>query len=332
MPAPVGEVYGVKSQIGRESTANTIVPATRVMYFQDPVLQDAGENMFHDFATGDRQQTLATSSVPKVIGGRLALPVSADELLEVLNISVNGAATISTPAGGTLTRDHTFIPGVPATASLEVDDGARAWVGSGIRGNSLRIAGNVKEGNLCTVDLFGQDLVAQALTGALTGRVPTFYNGRETKVYIGAFGADPTTFSAVPGLLINWDMNFTFNLGRKYTANNTDVASAIPLGVVGAEATFTFEAFNAQALTQYTAHRAGTKIFIRLEFGNNDIIEGALRRTLWVDLPGAWVSKDLGGVDEGTRTYEFRYRYIKDNTQGYGYRFVARCSRTAAFA
>lgn len=332
MPGVIGEVWGAKSQIGREVTPGVIVPATRWMYFQQPVLQDQGENSFFDFATGTREQVLATSPVPRVIGGRVAMPVAADEMLELLNMAINGAPTISTPGGGTLTRDHTFVPGIPASASLEVDDGANPWVGSGVRVNSLRIAGNVREGNLVTADLFAQDLTPQALTGALAGRVPGFFNGRETRIYLGAFGADPaTTFVNQPGLLVNWDINFTFGLGRKYLADNTLAAYGITLGVVGAEATFTFEAFNPLTLTQYAAHSAGTKLGVRLEFGNNDIIEGALKRTLWVDLPGAWATKDLGGTDEGTRTYEFRMNYVRDNTMAYAYRVIARTSRTAAF-
>jgi hypothetical protein len=332
MPGPNGEVYAVKSQIGKEVTAGTSVAATRIMYFQEPVLQDESETMFHDFPTGTRDQTLEATSGVKVISGRVVQPVSADENLELLNIGLNGTPTITTPGGGTNTRDHTFIPGIPASATLELDDGAREWEGAGIRATSLRFAGNVREGNTLTAELFGMDLTAAALTGALTGRQPTFYNGRETKLYIGAFGADPTGFAAVPGFLINWDVSFNMNLGRKYTANNTDVASAIPLGVVGAEATFTFEAINAQALTQFTNHRNATKLAIRLEFGNNATIETTLKRTLWLDLPGAWRSKDLGGTDETTRTYEFRWQYVRDATMGYPFRVVARCSRTAAFA
>lgn len=331
MPAPVGEVWGVRAQIGRETTPGLVVPATRVLYLQEPVLQDVGENMFHDFATGRRDQTLEVTPTPKVVEGRVAAPVSSDELLELLNISVTGAPVISTPATGTLTRDHTFIPADPASASLELDDGARQWVGAGVRGNSLRIAGNVREDNVATVDLFATDLTAQTLTVGPLGRNPGFFTGQETRIYIGAFGGDPAAFDAVPGLLINWDLNFSFNLGRKYTADNTLAATSIPSGVVGAEATFTFEAINAQTLTEFTNHRNATKLSIRLEFGNNDIIEGALKKTVWVDLPGAWVSKDLGGTDEGTRTYEFRYRYVRDNTQGYPYRIVCRTDRETAF-
>jgi hypothetical protein len=331
MPAPLGEVWGVRTQIGRETTPGTTVPATRAMYFQEPVLQDVGENMFHDFATGTRDQTLEVTPTPKVVEGRVALPVSADELLEVLNISVTGTPAITTPATGVLTRDHTFIPANPASASLELDDGARAWVGSGVRGNTLRIAGNVREDNLCTVDLFATDMTAQALTVGPLGRNPGFFTGQETRVYIGAFGADPTTFLAVPGLLINWDIGFEFNLGRKYTADNTLSATSIPSGVVGAEATFTFEASHAQGLTQFTNHRNATKLAIRLEFGNNQTIEGTLKKTVWIDLPGAWLSKDLGGVDEQTRTYEFRYRYVRDNTMGYPYRIICRTNRATAF-
>lgn len=331
MPGPVGEVWGVKTQIGKEVTPGTPVAATRIMYFRDPVLQDEGENMFHDFATGTREQVLEATATPTVVSGRVEQPVSADENLELLHLAVNGTPVITTPGGGTLSRDWTFTPGTPAAASLEIDDGARPWRGTGIRCNTLRIAGNVREGNTMSADLFGMDMAANALTGALTGRQPTFFTGRETKLYIGAFGADPVGFSAVPGLLINWDVSFAFNLGRKYTADNTLAASSLPVGVIGAEGTFTFEAINAQGLTQFTNHRNATKIAIRLEFGNNATIETTLKKTVWVDLPGTWLSKDLGGVDEQTRTYEFRYRYVRDNTQAYAYRIVCRNNRTTAF-
>jgi hypothetical protein len=331
MPGPVGEVWGVRSQIGRESTPGVLVPATRVAYLEGVVLSDDQENQFHEFPTGTRDNVLEATSGPAEISGSFALPVSADELIEPLIITVNGTPTITTPAGGTNARDWSFVPGVPASASLELDDGARGWVGTGIRGNALRITGNVRERNMANFELFGQSLVAQALTGSLPSRTPPFFSGWETKIYIGAFGADPVGFTAVPGLLINWDINLPFNLGRKYTADNTQNASAITLGTIGSESTFTFEAIHAQALTQFTNHKNATKLSIRLEFGNNVVIEGALRKTVWIDLPGAWATKDLGGVDENTRTYEFTHRYVKDQVQGYGYRIICRNARTTSF-
>lgn len=331
MPGPVGEVWGVRAQIGKEVTPGTPVAATRIMYFREPVLQDEGENMFHDFATGTREQVLEATATPTVVSGRVEQPLSADEALELLHLAVNGTPSILTPAGATNTRDWVFTPGTPAAATLELDDGARAWRGTGVRCNTLRIAGNVREGNTLSSDLFGMDMAANALTGSLTTRQPTFFTGRETKIYIGAFGADPTGFTSTAGLLINWDINFAFNLGRKYTADNTLAASSLPVGVIGAEATFTFEAFNADALTQFTNHRNATKIAVRLEFGNNQTIETTFKKTVWVDLPGAWLSKDLGGTDEQTRTYEFRYRYVRDNTQAYAYRITCRNNRLTAF-
>lgn len=331
MPGPVGEVWGVKTQLGVEITPGTPVAATRVTYFNDPVIQDEGENMFHEFSTGTREQVLEATATPTVVSGHVEQPVSADENLELLHLSVNGTPTVLTPPTATLTRDWVFTPGTPKAATFEIDDGARAWRGTGIRCNTLRIAGNVREGNVMSSDLFGMDMAANALTAALPGRQPGFFTGRETRLYIGAFGADPTTFTAVPGLLINWDVALAFNLGRKYTADNTLAASSLPVGVIGAEATFTFEAINAQGLTQFTNHRNATKIAIRLEFGNNVVIETTFKKTVWVDLPGAWLSKDLGGTDEQTRTYEFRYRYVRDNTMAYAYRVTCRTARTTAF-
>jgi hypothetical protein len=58
---------------------------------------------------------------------------------------------------------------------------------------------------------------------------------------------------------------------------------------------------------------------------------GNQKKIVTVDLPGAWDALDLGGEDEGTRTYEMGLQYVYDTTNAYGLQIRARNERSAAW-
>lgn len=328
-----GELWLSKAQVAIEVTPGTPVAATRVVYLRDPVPTRARDARPYMFATGTRDNVRGFTLGPTQVGGAFTMPMSSSEIIEWLLLGIKGAVTPTTPGGGTTTRLWTFTPsgsGVLGSATLELNDGAQAWQLAGVRANSLTFSGNVDGENSLAVDLFGTAMIANALTGSLADRTPDFFDGWETKVYIDAFGGTPGT-TVKAALLKAWSVQINNNLGRKYLAGDTLAAASIPIGTMDITASFTLEASAAQSVTEFNNWDAATKRLIRLEFGNNLILEGALKSFVTIDLPGAWSAVNLGGTDAGTRMYEFTYQYVYDATNAYGLQIRAQNARSAAW-
>lgn len=327
-----GELFGAYAQVGKETTHGTLVAATRRMYFTDPVPPSPGREVRqHRFSTGTRQAVRATTVGPQNPAFTLEQQLSPSEILELLLCTVKGGVTPTTPGGGVNSRDWTFTPGATLDSqSWEIHDGARGWKLAGVYGNSLKIAGNANGPNTVTAELFGLDLTQAAPTGALAERVPDFFEGWESAIYVDAFGGTPGT-TVKADLLVNWDVTISNNLARKFLANNVNRADALVAGEVGVEAVLTFEAASADALTEYTNAQAATERLVRLEFGNNEVIEAALKKFVRIDIPGAWEFTDLGGSDAGTRVYQATLKALYDATNAFMLQVVARNIRTAAY-
>lgn len=429
-----GELWRQVFQVGKETTPGTGVAATRRMYFSpDSKLSRERAARPHKFATASRDNVRAFTLGPEVVGGTLKMPLSANEIVEFLLMAIAGDVS---PTGAGAAKLWTFTPGTSLNAAtVEWDDGARVWEGRGVHGGKLVIEGNVKEGIMASLDVFGRSLVASSLTGALTERTPDVIEGWETKIYIDAFGGTPGSTN-VPGTLINWSIELDNMLGRKHFADNTLVAGGISIGELGIKVKLTFEASPAAALTEFNNWDVVTERIVRLEFGNNENIAvneiqtltitgtptggdftityagqttaaiafdadaaavqsalealsnigvgdvactggdlpgtavvitfgGALANTdvalmtvddagltggsspeativqtlaggnrkafVTVDLPGAWDAFDLGGEDEGTRTYELSQQYIYDPANAFGLQIRAQNTRSAAW-
>lgn len=269
-----GQLWSGTLQIGKETVAGQASAATRKLYTREPVLTIERDPRVHRFATTTRDNVRAYTNGPVMAGGSLSMPMSADEILEMLAISVQGSVTPTTPSGATDARLFTFKPaGALDSATLEWADGARTWQGAGFRGNSLTITGAANEANDLSVDLFGTNVVAGSLTGALAERVPTFFEGWQTRLYIDAFAGTPGT-TPIPGVLRNWTVTINNNLARVYTADNTLAANRITSGELDMTASFTFDAYQSRSLTEFNFWAAATQRLVRLEFiGPADEIE-----------------------------------------------------------
>lgn len=326
-----GELWTGKLQIGKETVAGTPVAATRILYGRDPQLSRARDPRPYQFSTGTRDNVRGLTLGPAQVGGSLTLPLSSSEIIEWLLLGIKGGVTPTTPAG--TVRLWAFTPsgsGVLDSATVEWHDGARPWQAAGVRVNSLTFSGNVDGENTLAVDLFGMVMVQNALTGSLADRTPDYLEGWETSLYIDNFGATPGT-TVKNGVLKNWNVQISNNLGRKYLAQNSLNASGVPIGVLDITASFTFEAAAAQSLTEFTNWDAATKRLVRLEFGQNEVIETTYKKFVTIDLPGAWTAVGLGGEDAGTRMYEFSYQYVYDPTNAYGLQIRAQNARATAY-
>lgn len=323
-----GELWLQQWEIGKETTAGTPVARTRGMYFDpDSKLSRSHDPRPHKFSTGSRDNTRSFTKGPQMVEGTISMPLSASEIVELLLMSIRGAVTPT----GTTEKIWTFTPGTTLDpVSLGWHDGARPWLASGVVGSKLKISGNVKEATTVSLDVMGLTQTQTALTGGFAARTPDIIEGWETKLFIDNLGGTPGT-TQVTGTLINWDIEIDNGLSRKYFAANSNATSAILLGEIGVTAKLTFEASNAQSLTEFNNWVAGTNRLVRLDFGNNVLITGVHYYQVTVDIPGAWDAVDLGGSDEGTRTYELSLQYVYDTTNSYGLQIRAKNTRSAAY-
>lgn len=332
-----GDLYLGQARIGSETTYATAATPTRRIYWRSGSGVAPGqENPTHDFLTGDRMQTLAATAGVQQPAGPFTLPVGAGEILEFLSIGVNGTPTISTPVGATDARLHVYTPGTPKSGTLQSDDGARPWQMTGVYANTLRFAGSAAQGgeNLLSGDLFGAALTQTALSGTVTSREPQFFSGWETALAIDdPDGTDNygTTAIAAAQSIINYTCEFGQNLGRKYTAANTQAMLRAVLGRLSGTGSLTFEASGAQALTEYNHYKAADLRRVSLKLGDNVEIETGFTHYVQLDLSLVWTSMTLLGEDAGTRTYEANYALVKDSVNSFPYRIQVQTDRTAAF-
>jgi hypothetical protein len=327
-----GELWRPRFQFGEETTAGTRVAATRIMYFSpDSRLTYEQQPRAHKFATASRDNTRAFTIGHSTVGGNLKMPLSASEIIELLLMGIKGNVSPTTP-GGTTPRLWTFTPGTSLDpVTIEWDDGANVWEAGGCFANKLKFTGAANAEAMLDAEIFGLNYASSSLTGSLAEAVPDFIEGWETKLFIDAFGGTPGS-TQVTGFLINWDVEIDNQMNRKYFAANTKDAGAVVIGELVVKAKLTFEASAAQADTEFTNWGAATKRLIRLDFGNNEQIEGAYNKFVTIDIPGAWELFDLGGTDAGTRVYELSLDYVYDPTNAFGLQIRCQNARTTEYA
>jgi len=327
-----GELWRQSWQFGKEVTYGTYVPATRVMYGTEVGLTRARDPRPYAVMTGTRDNVRGFTQGPVQAGGMMNYPVSADEMIELLLIGLKGGVTPTTPAMATNTRLWTFTPGTSLdSASIEWNDGARDWRGSGMHCDQMTIQGAVNQGNTVSCTLFGSDVVLGAGTGALTQRTPTYLDGWQTRFFIDAFAGTPGTTEKT-GTLLNWNISIQNGLARKYTAGNTLAASGITIAPLTITAQLTFEASHATSAAEYANWDATTKRIVSLQFQDEtSFIETTFRRFVQIDLPGNWSTVDLGQTADNTRVYAFAFQYVYDPTNAFGVQVRCQNTRTSAF-
>lgn len=324
-----GELWRQYYQIGKETTAGTTVAATRRMYFNVDNSNLTRERPARPkkFATGTRDNVRAMTLGSVEVSGSIEMPLSASEIIELLLMGIEGGVTPT----GSGPYVWTFTPGTALdAATLEWYDGARGWDAGGMYVNKLTFEGSVEDEAMVKAELFGLNMAIATPTSSLTERVPDFIEGWETKLYIDNFGGTPGT-TAVTGTLINWSVEIDNQLERKYFANNTQTAGALPIGELMVTAKLLFEASPAGTATEYGYWDAVTKRLVRLEFGQNEVISGSDKKYVTIDLPGAWDGVDLGQTDKGTRVYEMSLQYIYDPTNSFGLQIECQNSRSSAY-
>lgn len=326
-----GELWLQQARIGKETTAGTLVNATRKVFVDAPQLTEAREMREKRFLTGTRDNVRDVKKGPSQVSGQVRVPMSADEIIEWLLCSVQGGVTPSTP-GGTLPRLWVFKPSNTLDSlTFEYNDGATAWRGAGVRANQLTIEGDVEGENWLTCELMGLSRTAAALTGSPADRVPDSLEGWQAKIYIDAFGGTPGT-TVQANAMINWRVIINNNMTRKYFADNTRNPNALVNGALDINAEITFEASSAVAASQLTNWDTDVARMVRLEFlGPTNGIETGYNRFVTIDIPGNWNMPDFLGENNGTRVYTFNLQYKYDPTNTWALQVRAQNARATPY-
>lgn len=325
-----GELWRSYFQIGKETTPGTSVAATRRMYFEvdSSNFTREREPRAYRFATSSRDNVRAMTLGPTVVTGKVKMPLSASEVVELLLMGIKGGVE---PTGAGTPKLWTFTPGVTLdAATIEWFDGARGWDVGGCYVDKIKFSGSADGEATVEADIFGLNMAIATPTGSLTERVPDVIEGWETKLYVDAFGGTAGTTQKA-GTLINWEVEIGNGLERKYFAANTLNAGAVVIDQLEINAKLTYEAASSEAATEYGNWDAVTRRLVRLMFGDNEVIADTDTKFVTIDLPGAWSAVNLSGTDKKTRVYELSLQYIYDATNTFGVQIRAQNARSAAY-
>ena len=174
-----GEIWTGEFRAGVETTYGTPATPTRRLYFAaGSGLVPGGTAIRTSVLTGTRAQVVSGRKGVSEPGGAFSFPMDSAEILEPLEIGVNGTPTVTTPVGGTTTRLHVYTaPGTLDSATFQFHDGARPWQAAGVYANTIRVAGNASGENTVSGDLFAAAFTQTALSGTVTARTPNVMLG-----------------------------------------------------------------------------------------------------------------------------------------------------------
>ena len=102
-----GETWQSVFQVGKEVTSGTPVPATRIIYGNGHLTRDRATHLI-EVSTGTRDQQRDAKARAVVAGGQFVQPLSADEIVELLLMSINSATTPTVYTSSTPTTDPTL--------------------------------------------------------------------------------------------------------------------------------------------------------------------------------------------------------------------------------
>lgn len=330
MPA---ERYKTALQVGKETTAGTSVPATRVLYTTDIAFRDETPVTVRRVATGGRDNVRQGVVGSAVVTGSATMELDANEILEIFLLGIKGGITPTTPGGATNARLWTFVPGDLDSATFEWFDGMRGWDAAGVRVNSWTLTGDVMAGTSeVSVEFFAQSLTQATITGSLAQRTPTNIRAWAAQIAIDALGDTPGT-TDFDCAVTNYAVTFNNQLSRVYAANNSRAACAVNPGELDITLELTVRASDAVSLAEFANFVAGTNRLVQLKLGHNRTIDAGVPNYEFVNLtiPSFWTAVDLGADSQGERAYVLTGNYIYDSVLGAGFKAEVQTARTAAY-
>lgn len=270
-------------QVGVESTPGTAVAANKVLPSMSMTItprmrtKDIEAQGFK--APTDVQQLGGYSEIA------LSGPLNYTEIVYILNMLVTGV--ITTPGGGTTSRQHTFSPTVQGTDAFKT-----LTIQEGDSTAATQAAGSFLKDFGFTASDTGVDV-----TGAINGRYPTTVSLTGSPTSVAQLTASPReidiyldpTFGAIGTTKLTDGLNLTYGITDKQTMKfvlNTSFASYSESVEVKPTQTFSFiTEHNAQSRTLWAGISTGNPLqYMRMK-ATGPIIEGAIPYSFRFDIP-----------------------------------------------
>lgn len=288
-------------QIGVETTPGTAVPANKSLPSLNLTLTRALETK--EFrAQGFKPAT--TSQIVKDYGtGTVSGPLNYTEIIYPLNSMVTGV--ITTPGGGTTSRDHTFTPaaiGADAFKTFTIQEGdttAATQMANGIFGE-FGVTTNLSTAEISGT-MFGTSPTTATLTGSPTAITLLPVNVREIDLYMD------TTYAGIGVTKVTDAISATFNITNKYAMRwvlNTTNTSFKDVIETPPTLTFSFATeHNAQSRTLYDSLSTNPVKYMRLK-ATGPIIEAAITYKFQLDV-GCRITATEQIDDDGVWGYQY---------------------------
>lgn len=288
-------------QIGVETTPGTAVPANKSLPSLSLTLTRALETK--EFRSQGYKPATASQIVKDFGTGSVSGPLNYTEIIYVLNSMVTGV--ITTPGGGTLSRDHTFTPaaiGADAFKTFTVQEGDTTAATQ--MANSIFAEFGVTT-NLSTAEIsgtmFGTSPTTSTLTGSPTSIALLPVNVREIDLYMD------TTFAGIGTTKVTDTISATFNITNKYAMRwvlNTTNTSFKDVIETPPTLSFTFATeHNAQSRTLYDSLSTNPVKYMRLK-ATGPIIEAAITYKFQLDV-GCRITATEQIDDDGVWGYRY---------------------------
>lgn len=288
-------------QIGVESTPGTAVPANKSLPSLNLTLTRALEKK--EFRSQGFKPTTATQIIKDYGTGSASGPLNYTEIIYVLNSMVTGV--ITTPGGGTLSRDHTFTPaaiGADAFKTFTIQEGDTTAATQ--MANCIFAEFGVTT-NLSTAEISGTILGTSPTTATLTGS-PTAIallpvNVREIDLFMD------TTYAGIGATKITDAISASFNITNKYAMRwvlNTTNTSFKDIIETPPSLAFSWSTeHNAQSRTLYDSIATNPTKYMRIK-ATGPIIEAAITYKFQMDV-GCQINATEQIDDDGVWGYRY---------------------------
>jgi hypothetical protein len=284
-------------QVGVETTPGTAVAANKVLPSMSMTITPqtrTKEIRSQGFKPVTDLQQLGGFSEIALTG-----PLNYTEIIYILNMIVTGV--ITTPGGGTTSRQHTFSPtaqGTDAFKTLTVQEGD-STAATQAAGTFLKDWGfSAADGGVdITGTLNGRYPTAVSLTGSPTSVAQLPVSPREIDIYIDpTFGAIGTT-KVTDGL--NLSYGITDKQAMKFVLNTTFSSYSESIEVVPTQTWSFITEHNAQSRAIFALISTGNAVqYMRMK-ATGPLIEAAINYKFQIDVPvkiKATVQEDNDGV------------------------------------
>jgi hypothetical protein len=305
-----------RTQIGVETVSGTGVAATKIL--EAIAIEPGIKNSSKSHRAQGRKHTAVVTQGKEYMEAKAAGDLDYNEIVYPFS-SIFGAATITTPGGGTNSRQWVWTPPLSGSTSVktftvEKGDAVRAFkfaygLFSGVNIKATR------DDVAFTGTMIGQAMTdGISLTSALApvGMNPVL--GNHLNVYVDA------TSAGLGGTLISDVLEAEFGFDGAYgpywpmiRANNSytqhvDLAPKTTIKLL-------LQA-DASGMSYLTQLRSGVKQYMRLAFQGPTVLEAAIYPTLWIDAAVVPINVQPFSDKDGVYAVMWEFELVEDNSWG----------------